>query len=94
MPWLTERGQVSFYRQFAQPNERYAAEIEPMFGEVRCPTFILWGEADPWIPRDRGRSPHQQMPTARFDTLPGAGHLPQLEAPQAVLGKLSAFLDA
>lgn len=93
-PWLTEAGRISFYHQFAQADERYTAEIEPMFGDLGCPTLILWGEADPWIPLDRGRALRDRMPTARFETLPGAGHLPQLEAPVAVLEKIVPFLDA
>ncbi|SEL36691.1 alpha/beta fold hydrolase [Pacificibacter marinus] len=34
-PWLTEKGASSFYRQFAQADEKYTAEVEPHFGEVR-----------------------------------------------------------
>lgn len=91
-PWLTEDGAASFYRQFAQADERYTAEIEPMFGNVRCPAMILWGEDDPWIPLARGRSLHKRMPDARFETIPGVGHMPQLEASGAVLQRLRTFL--
>ena len=45
-PWLTEEGRGSFYRQFAQADERYTAEVEPLFGNIRCPVSILWGEDD------------------------------------------------
>ncbi|EAU41832.1 hypothetical protein FP2506_15404 [Fulvimarina pelagi HTCC2506] len=92
-PWLSEAGQVSFYRQFAQADERYTAEAEPHFGEVRCPVAILWGEQDPWIPIDRGRALHEAMPQAVFEVLPEAGHLPQLEAPDRVLTALEKHLD-
>ena len=91
-PWLTEEGQASFYRQFAQADERYTAEIEPMFGQIRCPVRILWGEDDPWIPLGRGRAFHDRVGHSAFETLPGVGHLPQLEAPGTVLRHLSAFL--
>jgi len=46
-PWLTEDGATSFYRQFAQANEQETAEVEPLFGKVRCPIKIIWGEDDP-----------------------------------------------
>ena len=92
-PWLTDEGRVSFYRQFAQADERFTAEIEPMFGEVRCPAKILWGEDDPWIPLGRGRALAERMPGAAFVTMPGVGHLPQLEAPDVVLRELFTFLD-
>jgi pimeloyl-ACP methyl ester carboxylesterase len=91
-PWLSDEGRGSFYRQFAQADEKYTAEIEPMFGKVRCPTKIIWGEDDPWIPLERGNALHSLMPQAAFETLPGVGHLPQLEAPQRVADTLMAFL--
>lgn len=92
-PWLTPEGSGSFYRQFAQADERYTAEVEPLFGDVRCPTLVLWGADDPWIPLERGKALHTRMPTAEFQTLDGLGHLPQLEAPEMVLRHLSGFLS-
>ncbi|MEL6685812.1 MAG: alpha/beta hydrolase [Pseudomonadota bacterium] len=91
-PWLTEEGRISFYRQFAQADESFTAEVEPFFGQMRCPVHILWGEDDPWIPLARGRALHRLMPHAGFTTLPAVGHLPQLEAPERVLDMLSDFL--
>ena len=91
-PWVTEDGTASFYRQFAQADEAYTAEIEPLFGAVRCPVKILWGDADPWIPVERGRALHTLMPQSTFETIPGVGHMPQLEAPEQVLPRLAAFL--
>lgn len=93
-PWLTEAGRASFYRQFAQADEKYTTEIEPAFHEVRCPVRIIWGEADPWIPLARGKSLHALMPQAGFESLPGVGHLPQMEAPALLLDRVEAFLSA
>jgi len=87
-PWLSEAGRGSFYRQFAQADERYTAEVEPMFGNIRCPVKILWGEDDPWIPLARGKALHQLVGKGSFASLPGVGHLPQLEAPELVLEHL------
>lgn len=91
-PWLTDDGSGSFYRQFAQADECYTAEVEPLFGEIRCPIKILWGEDDPWIPLERGKALHSLIPQASFEVLSGVGHLPQLEAPDRVLEILSGFL--
>lgn len=93
VPWLSEDGAASFYRQFAQADERYTEEVEALFGEVRCPVKILWGEDDPWIPLDRGKALHQLMPKAEFTTIPGAGHMPQLERKDAVLKEILEFLS-
>lgn len=92
-PWLSEEGRGSFYRQFAQADDSHTAEIEPRFGDIRCPVKIIWGENDPWIPLARGKALHALIPQASFETLPGVGHLPQLEAPDLVLGRLNAFLS-
>ena len=91
-PWLTEEGAASFYRQFAQADERYTAEVEPLYGDLRCPVKIVWGEDDPWIPLARAEALHARMPNAEFVTLPGVGHMPQLEAPEEVTRALLAFL--
>ncbi len=91
-PWLSEQGSASFYRQFAQADERYTADVEPHFAEIRCPVTILWGEDDPWIPLARGKALHDRIPHATFERLPGIGHLPQLEAPETVLKHLADFL--
>lgn len=92
-PWLAEEGRRSFYRQFAQADEKYTAEVEPAFGDIRCPVKIIWGKDDPWIPLERGKALHALIPQASFETLPGVGHLPQLEAPDLVLERLNAFLS-
>lgn len=91
-PWLTPEGRVSFYRQFAQADERYTAEVEPTYGDIRCKVSILWGADDPWIPLARGRALHERIPHASLNVLHGAGHMPQLETPQAVIKALQGML--
>ncbi|MGD1896267.1 MAG: alpha/beta fold hydrolase [Phormidesmis sp.] len=92
LPWLSKSGKDSFYQQFAQADERFTAEVEPLYGKIRCPVKIIWGENDPWIPIERGRSLHERIPQASFETLPGLGHLPQMEAPERVTSVLNSFL--
>ena len=92
-PWLSEEGRTSFYRQFAQADERYTQEFEDRLDAMRCPVAILWGEDDPWIPIARGRLLHEKMPGSSFEVLTGVGHLPQLEAPDRVAGRLLAALE-
>ena len=91
-PWLSPEGSTSFYRQFAQADERYTTEIEPQFGDVRCPIRILWGIDDPWIPIERGRALYKLIGKGEFRQMEGVGHLPQLEAPGTVLKELTGFL--
>lgn len=91
-PWLDDAGAASFYRQFAQADETYTREIEPYFADVRCPTALIWGQDDPWIPVERGRMLKACLAPRTFVELPGVGHLPQLEAPQVVAGISGGFL--
>lgn len=91
-PWLTDAGAASFYRQFAQADEKYTAEVEPLFGDIRCPVKLVWGEDDPWIPIERGRALHKLIGKGQFEMMSGVGHLPQLEAPGKVLKALSGFV--
>jgi len=91
-PWLTESGRVSFYRQFEQADEKYTAEIEADFGNLRCPTTILWGEDDPWIPLSRGLELKNKVKPVRFEVLSGLGHLPQLEGAETTVEMLKRSL--
>jgi pimeloyl-ACP methyl ester carboxylesterase len=91
-PWLGEIGQAAFYRQIAQMDQRYTNEVAPHYGEVRCPTLILWGEEDRWIPIDRGRELQQAIPGAQFRAIPNSGHLVQEDAPEAIVAALLGFL--
>lgn len=91
-PWLSADGKASFYRQFAQADERFTAEVEPLFDQIRCPVCILWGEQDPWIPVARGEALARLVKPEVFEVLPGVGHLPQLERPAKVLTALMSFL--
>lgn len=93
-PWLTEAGRVSFYRQFAQADEAFTAAFEPHLGRIGCPVAVLWRALDPWIPLERGRALAEQIPQAGLTVLPGAGHLPQLESPQATVREALTFLAA
>ncbi|AZD30671.1 alpha/beta fold hydrolase [Pseudomonas chlororaphis] len=91
-PWLGASGQAAFYRQIAQMDERYTSEVAGLYPSIRCPTQILWGEDDQWIPIERGRQLHQLIPGSRFQAVPNAGHLLQEDAPEAIIAALLRFL--
>ncbi|MFJ2280781.1 alpha/beta fold hydrolase [Pseudomonas sp. NPDC087803] len=91
-PWLGDPGQAAFYRQIAQMDERYTREAEPLYPSIRCPVQILWGEADQWIPIERGRALHKMIPGAQFHPIENAGHLVQEDAPEAIVAALLRFL--
>ncbi len=90
-PWLGEDGQVAFYRQIAQMDLKYTDEVEPRYGELRCPAQVLWGADDQWIPIQTGRRFHAMLPDCRFIEVPGAGHLVQEDAPEAIIAAVADF---
>ena len=92
-PWTGETGQAAFYRQIAQMEQRYTDEIEARLGQLGCPVSLLWGEEDRWIPLERGRELAARIPGASLQVVPGAGHLVQEDAPEAIVASVLARLD-
>ncbi|WNV86407.1 alpha/beta hydrolase [Umezawaea sp. Da 62-37] len=61
---------------------------------VDTPTLVVWGEDDRVVSPDFGRAFAAAFPDARFELIPGAGHVPTREAPEAVFAAVDAFLTA
>jgi pimeloyl-ACP methyl ester carboxylesterase len=91
-PWIGSEGQSAFYRQIAQADERFTAELEPRYGEIAEPTHVVWGECDTWIPPDRADRLARIIPGATHVLVPDAGHLIQLDAPAALTALLGDWL--
>jgi len=91
-PWIGEVGQEAFYRQMSQFDLRYTDEVEPLYGSVRCPALIIWGEADQWLPIEGGYRLRDRIPSSRFQAIVGSGHLMQEDAPEAIVGAVLEFL--
>jgi len=61
-------------------------------GEIECPTLLLAGESDDAYVESAYRMA-PLLPRGMARIVPGAGHAPQLEAPDAFAGVLGEFLD-
>jgi pimeloyl-ACP methyl ester carboxylesterase len=59
---------------------------------IAVPTLIVWGDTDRIIAPAYAQEFAKQIPGARIEMIARAGHLPQLEQPDAVLKMLAAFL--
>jgi pimeloyl-ACP methyl ester carboxylesterase len=93
-PWLGEAGQAAFYRQIAQADQRFTDEIEGRYPDLDLPVAIVWGEQDEWIPVDRAHRLASLIPGAELHLVPNAGHLIQLDAPEALTDILQRRLLA
>ena len=58
---------------------------------VRVPVLVVWGAADRIYPPEHGEAFAKAVPGARLTVLDKAGHLPQLEAPSALLAAVLDF---
>ena len=63
-------------------------------GGVTAPTLVIWGEADRIVTPDYGKEYAAAIPGATLRVVPAAGHLPQLENPEAVLGLFGSLVSA
>ena len=87
-PWQGEVGRPAFYRQIAQMKDRYLEEIEASYGPMDWPVVILWGEQDRWIPVSVGERLASKLTGGALTRVPGAGHLVQEDAPEAIVAAL------
>ncbi|MCV6585260.1 MAG: alpha/beta hydrolase [Marinibacterium sp.] len=87
-PWQGEVGQPAFYRQIAQMDQTYTDEVESHYAPLDCPTTLLWGEVDEWIPLARGHKLAGMLTDGQITVIPDAGHLVQEDAPEAIIAAM------
>ena len=69
------------------------ADLAAHLGTLRVPTLALCGDQDVATPAERVRSMAEAIPGARFAVIPGAGHLPCVEQPQALAREVARFVE-
>jgi pimeloyl-ACP methyl ester carboxylesterase len=58
---------------------------------VTVPTLAVWGDSDGIVTPAYGQAYAQSFPNGRFALVTGAGHLPQVERPEATFALIDAF---
>ncbi len=69
-------------------------DSRPQLGEIAVPTLLIWGEKDGITSRAHHDEMAEAIPGARLEAVPGAGHLPTVEAPGVVVPLLTDFIDS
>lgn len=64
----------------------------PLLRRIQAPTLLLWGEKDAMIPAGNAADYQRALPDSRLVVLPGLGHVPQEEAPDASVEAVRQFL--
>jgi pimeloyl-ACP methyl ester carboxylesterase len=62
-------------------------------GKAGLPVLLVWGERDTTVPYAQHVEVQRAIPQARLLALPGAGHLPVVEAPAAVHPQIADFMS-
>jgi len=94
-------------RKAASPSHRRAASLAQravvwavtgrreitwrVFGSIRVPTVLLWGDADRVLPVGVGHVAITRLPGAHLIVMDDCGHNPQMEKPEEFAGALLAF---
>lgn len=82
-------------RSSALATLRATADMRAVFaltGRVSCPTLVIWGRHDLWLPAAIGQRISREIRGAGFELL-DAGHMPQEERPQELARALDRFLS-
>ncbi len=66
----------------------------PLLRSIMVPTLLLWGREDQMIPHSNAADYLAALPNATLESLPGLGHVPFEELPEASVQPLLAFLAA
>ena len=68
-------------------------ELRARLRAVTIPALVVWGDSDRIFTPGYGRAYAGSLSNARFALVADAGHLPQLEQPEATFALIDAFLE-
>ena len=72
----------------------YNPRLKAWLRRIKVPTLVLWGESDRIVLPEYGKAFARLIPGARFQTIPEAGHHPELEQPEKFVELVAGFLGA
>jgi pimeloyl-ACP methyl ester carboxylesterase len=78
---------------FAWRPHMFNPQLKNWLHRIGVPTLVLWGESDRIVTPDYGRRYANLIPTAVFETIPHAGHHPELEQPATFVESVKRFLS-
>jgi pimeloyl-ACP methyl ester carboxylesterase len=77
---------------FAWRPHMFNPQLKHWLHRIGVPTLVLWGESDGIVTSEYGRRYAGLIPGAVFETIPRAGHHPELEQPAAFVASVERFL--
>jgi len=93
---MTLRGSTSavadWLLYFTRPDPGAQSADRASYSKLTLKTAILWGEQDSVTPLAQANDLKTLLPDAAFATVPGVGHIPQIEDPDAFNAALLSLL--
>ncbi len=89
-PWLEDP--PAFFRAARGITGRGLAERGHELGATNIPTFVIWGEDDPFLDSELGEHLGETIPGSTVALLPGCSHFVNEDAPQVVGPLLYEYL--
>jgi pimeloyl-ACP methyl ester carboxylesterase len=87
----TQRAVLAFYRGIPDLGAR-TVEMASALQDRNPPTLVIWGARDPYVPARFADVQRGFFPRAETYILPGSGHWPLVDDPEAVTGAIVTFL--
>ena len=85
---------VHTLRTIVDPGGQRVNAMDRLYLAENIPFLLVWGEHDPIIPVEHGRSAHALVPSSRLEVFEDAGHFPHLDEPQRFLDLLLDFIES
>ncbi len=86
------RGNAATLSVFAGETYGYDPTLLARLKGLRIPTLVLWGASDRVVTQEYGRSFAAAIPSAQFEVIAEAGHLPWIEQPAETFQVLDRFV--
>jgi pimeloyl-ACP methyl ester carboxylesterase len=69
----------------------YDRKLRARLARARLPALVVWGERDRLVPVAHAHAYADGLPDARLVVIPGAGHYPYMETPEAFVDAVEGF---
>jgi len=79
---------------FAGEPYMHNPSLKARLAEMLVPALVIWGATDGIVDVEYGRRYAESIPGSRFGVIADAGHFPQIEKRDDVLGVITAFPHA
>jgi pimeloyl-ACP methyl ester carboxylesterase len=89
---VTARNREALAR-FAWSPYMHDPKLRHRLHRIDVPTLFLWGAQDQIVSADYGRAYCTAVPSARFELIENAGHLPHIEQPEVFAERIFDFIE-